>query len=197
MYLDRIHGCLVAHLNRGSFLSFSLWSGSVSSRRGCTAALILLSLLEAIGWDVEADSGRVWKTRPTLPSPLSLIGLRLPPLDLSRSSPHRFPTVYPLNLFPVSLEILITSCIRARKHRGTREDSPCGFLRILSPQANWHVPAAMVDGYFRLFGRASAVLSRPPRETAERVNASRVIKRDSIKKIEYICIDIYVYVIQN
>jgi len=181
MYLDRIHGCLVAHLNRGSCLSFSLWSGSVSSRSGCTATLILLSLLEAIGWDVEADSRRVWKTRPTLPSPLSLIGLRLPPLDLSQSSPHRFPTVYPLNLFPVSLEILITSYIRARKRKGTGKDSPCGFLRILSPQANWHVPAAMVvNGHFRLFGRASVALSRPSRETAERINASRMVKKDSI-----------------
>lgn len=109
--------------------------------------------------------------------PLSL-GLRLPPLDLSRSPPHRFPSAYPLNLFSVSLEILMTTQVRALARVGwsilvarkTWEEPThlVGFLQILSLQANRHVPAAIVNEYFRL--SSSPVVPRVPQDTAETIN---------------------------
>lgn len=56
---------------------------------------------------------------------------------------------------------------RCGENRGTHLAS----LRILSPQANRHVPASIVNGHFRLLDRdvrcALLLLPRAPREALE------------------------------
>ena len=117
MYRDEIHGCLVAHLNRGSrsmylFLDLSLslplslsLSFSLIEDEGTTTALIFAIGDYRPGYREPSLTRRaILKNATCFPpspspslSPLSLsVGLRLPPLDLSRSPSHRFP--FPLLL---------------------------------------------------------------------------------------------------
>lgn len=127
MYLDRIHGRLVAHLNRGSFASF------FSSVR-CPHEAAPLQLIFARYWKLgqtprlRGDSEK--RDLPSLPPYLPQVFVFLHSIYLEARLTG-FRSFTRLIYFPVSLEILITSRVRGSEAYGrTHLADFCGYCLL-------------------------------------------------------------------